>query len=273
MQRTFETPGAISLYVELGAGNLRVSAEPVAETTVTVDGRDADEATVERRGDEVVVLAPHRKAGFFSPSSELRVSVVLPTDSELATKLGSADLVAQGRYATSRIRSGSGDLRIDELAAEAVVETGSGDVAIDAAHGDLRVKCGSGDVAIRQLGKSVVISTGSGDVTLGTAEHDVVVKSGSGDVEVKRVQDDLSVSTASGSLAVGTILRGTVKARVVSGDVRIGIPAGVPVWTDVSSVSGRVSSTLESAGRPEEGQDYVEIRATTVSGDIHLEQR
>jgi len=44
------------------------------------------------------------------------------------------------------------------------------------------------------------------------------------------------------------------------------------VWTDVSCVSGSVSSNLTGAGQPEDGQDYIEIRATTVSGDISLAQ-
>jgi hypothetical protein len=33
-----------------------------------------------------------------------------------------------------------------------------------------------------------------------------------------------------------------------------------------------VRSDLEGAGEPEEGQDYIELRAKTVSGDIQLEQ-
>jgi hypothetical protein len=44
------------------------------------------------------------------------------------------------------------------------------------------------------------------------------------------------------------------------------------VWTDVNTVTGSVASNLESAGKPAEGQDYVELRATTVSGDVRLVQ-
>ena len=52
-------------------------------------------------------------------------------------------------------------------------------------------------------------------------------------------------------------------AKNASGDVRVGIPAGVPVWTDVSSVTGQVHSDLQGAGEPAEGQDYIELRAKT----------
>ena len=44
------------------------------------------------------------------------------------------------------------------------------------------------------------------------------------------------------------------------------------MWTDISCITGQVSSNLQGAGQPEEGQDYIEVRAKTVSGDIHLEQ-
>ena len=50
------------------------------------------------------------------------------------------------------------------------------------------------------------------------------------------------------------------------------MPAGVPVWTDVHTVTGTIHSTLEGAGQPEPGADHVELRTTTVSGDIDLTQ-
>jgi hypothetical protein len=42
------------------------------------------------------------------------------------------------------------------------------------------------------------------------------------------------------------------------------------VWTDISSLTGRIHSTLSGAGQPAEGQDHVEVRATTVSGNVSL---
>ena len=46
----------------------------------------------------------------------------------------------------------------------------------------------------------------------------------------------------------------------------------MPVWTDVSTVSGAIRSSLQGAGEPEEGADYIELRAKIVSGDIVLTQ-
>ena len=272
MQRTFTSTGPISLYVELGSGALTIHTDDVAETVVDVNGRDADQVVVEQRGDQVVVLAPPRRSGFFGTSNDLDVHVSMPHDSRLATKLGSADVVARGRLGEIAVKSGSGDVQVEEVVAEALVETGSGDISLGRVLGDLRVKSGSGNVGVDHLGGSASISTGSGDVELGTAAGSVQVKSGSGDMRVREAQDGVVLSTASGDLVVDLMHRGELRASNVSGDIRVGIPADVPVWTDVSTVTGSVRSSLEGAGRPEDGQDYVELRAKTVSGDILLEQ-
>jgi len=96
------------------------------------------------------------------------------------------------------------------------------------------------------------------------------VKTGSGDLEVGESSNDVSMSTGSGNLVVNRAHRGRVTAKGASGDVRIGIPAGVPVWTDITTVSGAIRSQLTGAGEPQPGQDHVEVRARTVSGDVVL---
>jgi DUF4097 and DUF4098 domain-containing protein YvlB len=109
-------------------------------------------------------------------------------------------------------------------------------------------------------------------VLINVATEPVQVKSGSGDMRVRVAEQDVALSTASGDLVIDRMHRGQLAAKNVSGDIRVGIPAGVPVWTDISSMTGTVRSDLEGAGQPAEGQDYIELRAKTVSGDVHLEQ-
>ncbi len=272
MHKGFETPGPISLYVEIGGGDITVRAEEVTETTIEVDGQDAEDVTVEQRGAQVVVIAPRKATGFFNRHDDLSVTATIPLDSELVTKVASADVVATGRYGKARVKAGSGEVRISELMDEALIDTGSGDVTIEVARGDLRVKCGSGEVRIDRAAGKTSVSTGSGDVYLGVTESATEVKSGSGEIRVKEALSDVSLTTASGDLHVGTFHQGDLRAKGVSGDIWVGIPAGIPVWTDVSCLSGKVTSTLEGAGQPEDGQEFIELRATTVSGDIHLEQ-
>jgi DUF4097 and DUF4098 domain-containing protein YvlB len=273
MQYLFETPAPTAVYVEIGSGDVEARAEDTNQTTVDVDGEYADEVTVEQRGDQIVVLAPRRKGGFFGTRDELRVRISLPTGSELATKLGSADVTAIGHLGTAKIRTGSGDVRLDAVGEEALIETGSGDIELGSIGGELRIKSGSGDIEIDRLGGAGSIATGSGDVQIGTANGAVQVRSGSGDLRIREAQNGVELNTASGDLYVDLAHRGRVTTKNVSGDINVGIPGGIPVWTDISTVTGSVSSSLASAGEPAAGQDYVELRAKTVSGDIHLEQR
>lgn len=271
MQNIFSTPRPTSLYVEIGSGDLAVRAEDTDRTVVDVDGKYADEVVVEQRGDEIVVIAPKHRPGLFG-DQDLRVRATVPTGSELATKLGSADVTVSGRLGAARIRTGSGDVRLDDVADEVVVETGSGDLDLESAGGELRAKSGSGDITVSRLGGPGSISTGSGDVQIETAAGPLAVKSGSGDLRVRDARGDVELGTASGDLYVDRLHRGRLTAKNVSGDIHVGLPAGIPVWTDITSMTGSVSSDLDGAGQPAEGEDYIELRAKTVSGDITLEQ-
>ena len=78
------------------------------------------------------------------------------------------------------------------------------------------------------------------------------------------------MSTGSGDMRIRSASRGKLTAKGASGDVVIGVPAGVPVWTDLTTVTGDIHSDLRGAGQPEPGADYIELRAKTVSGDIQL---
>ena len=86
------------------------------------------------------------------------------------------------------------------------------------------------------------------------------------------IRDSTSFSTGSGDVSIDHVRRGRVTVKGASGDVSIGIAAGVPVWTDITTVTGTISSDLQGAGAPQEGQDHIEVRAKTVSGDIALSE-
>lgn len=272
MQYTFDTPAPTSLYVEIGSGRVDVDAGETTETSVEIEGKDAEAVQVEQRDDQIVVIGP-RSSGFFGGGRDLRVRVTMPTDSRFATKVGSADVGARGRLGETMVKSGSGDVRIENIGGDALLETGSGDISVVIASGALRIKSGSGDVDIDKVQGPTSISTGSGDVEIGTAGDVVQTKSGSGDTTIGNATKDVSVTTASGDLVIEKMHRGQLRANNVSGDIHIGVPAGTPVWTDIHSVTGSVRSDLATTGAPAEGQDYIEMRAKTVSGDIYLEQR
>ena len=268
----FETPHPVNLYVELGSGRLRVDATDTTQSTVTITGPDADRVAVDLRDDELSVVAP-RHHGRFGAADRLDVHVTVPQRSTLATRCGSADLATRGDLAGVALRSGSGTVTVERLTEPGRIETGSGDVSVADVRGELRVKSGSGAVELGSTAAEVAVSTGSGDVAVGRCAAAAQVKTGSGGFTVSEAHADLTLSTGSGTLLVDTAHRGRITVKSASGSVRLGVPEGVPVWTDLSTVSGRIGSTLPAVGEPAPGQDHVELRASTVSGDIALTQR
>lgn len=267
----FPSAGPASLYVEIGRGDVHVSCTEVSTTTVVVEGRDADTVDVHDRDGEVSVVAP--RGGLLSAfDGPLHVTVTLPLHSAVATKLGSAGVSVAGPASAVRLRTGSGEVRVQAVSAPSSIDCGSGDVRVDGADDELRVRTGSGDVVVQRADGELAVSTGSGDVHVATAAGPLLVKTGSGDLRVEECDGDVSFTSGSGSMAIGSTRRGRVSGKVATGDVRIGVPAGVPVWTDITSLTGRIHSTLAATGQPVEGQDHVEVRAATVSGNVSLVQ-
>jgi DUF4097 and DUF4098 domain-containing protein YvlB len=273
MNRQFETPEPISLYVELGKGKVEVRATGTGTTTLDIEGRDADQVEVTFESNRLTVIAPRDGGSWFSGRDrELVVEVELPTASDVAVKTGSADIEIEGQVNEARLKTGSGEITCDTFSGPARVETGSGDVEISEAHAELQVKSGSGDVSVGSSLGNLNVSTGSGDVEVGTTNGRTVVKTGSGDLRVSTANADISLATGSGDMRLGTARRGRVSLKGASSDVEIGIPAGTPVWADINTVTGSIRSELESVGAPQEGQEHVELQARTVSGDITLTQ-
>jgi hypothetical protein len=260
---TFDTPEPIGLYVENGRGTVDVTATDTTETTVRITGERADEFDVRDLGDRIAIIAPHRSGGFLGKDPRAEIVVEVPVASDVA---------AHGRFSDTRIDSGSGDVSLDVVDGDTLVQTGSGDLVAEHLLGDARIKSGSGDVVVRRAESALVVTTGSGDVRVESARDELAVKTGSGDAHVLSMGGEAVFTTGSGDLVVTEVASGRVTAKTASGDVRIGVVSGTPVWTDVRTASGRLTSTLPSTGEPAPDQPYLEVRATTASGDVTLHE-
>jgi DUF4097 and DUF4098 domain-containing protein YvlB len=272
MNRQFETPEPIALYVEIGKGRVQVHATSTTRTTLEIEGQDADRVEVTFEDNELRVTAPKEGGGWFGRDRELDVEIELPSASDVAVRTGSADIATDGQVNHARLKSGSGDIACDTFTGPARVDTGSGDIEIAEALAELQVKSGSGDVSVGTCLGNLNASTGSGDVEIGTANGNTVVKTGSGDLNVATANADVSLSAGSGDLTIGAARHGRVSVKGASSDVHVGIPAGTPVWADINTVTGSIHSDIESVGAPQEGQEHVELQARTVSGDIVLRE-
>lgn len=253
----FPTPRRPQLVIELRAGTIAIDTDEVDEATIDLHDRVGDtsdalrDTVIEQRGDAIVVFAP-KHDGLWHRTVELDLRATVPVGTALRIATGSAPITARGRYATTSVHSGSGDVDVEAVDGDADVSTGSGRIAVGSVTGAANAKSGSGDVEI------------------GTAGTSVRVKTGSGDVSVARGGDELRASTGSGDVRIDSVDRGNVNVRVASGDIRAGVRAGTAAWLDVRTVSGRVSSELESTPGPGEADQQVRLHLQSVSGDIEL---
>lgn len=175
------------------------------------------------------------------------------------------------------VRSGSGEVWLEDIAGEVEVTSGSGDVH-GARLGSASVRTGSGSVELRACSGPVDVSTGSGDVRLAQVSGAVSVRSGSGDLEASGLAGRLEAHTASGDVRLRGAIRHDADLHTASGDVTLGVEPGSSFRLDARTVSGRVSDqvTLEGGERTAHslsgsygaGEAFVRIR--TVSGDVRL---
>jgi DUF4097 and DUF4098 domain-containing protein YvlB len=243
---THHTPDGVMLELRLGAGRCEIETAETGETVVQAEpmngsaaSRDAAAALGEtlsvrsEGGHKLVVAVPklRRLAGFGDAKVLVRIRAPHGADVDAAT--ASADVVARGRLGATDIR------------------TASGDVSIETAEGATEVKTASGDVVVRSLRAAGGINTMSGGVTVGETSAPLTVNTMSGDVRVERAS------------------AGAIQLRTMSGDLRAGIAAGATLFVDANSASGDVRSELPVSGSaPEGGHADVELRATSLSGDI-----
>lgn len=274
----FTTPVPPRLSIELRAGTVAVATSETAETTVELVAlddsratRDAiDAAVVEQHGDDVVVHVPERLGSFVGRGPNLNVRVAAPDEAALRVRTGSADVSARGRYGTTAVDTGSGDIEVGTVTDSARVNTGSGDVRIERVDGDVRIKTGSGAVVLGTVVGEASFTSGSGDLELVAGGRALVVKTGSGNVSIGTAPADLRITTASGDTRIDAVDEGAVRVRAASGDVQAGIRSGTAAWLDVHTVSGRVASGLDAATEPATTERRVRLQLSTVSGDIEL---
>ena len=274
---TFTTPNPVNLKVELWAGRIRIHAEATDTTTIALDADDStgqeliDNAKVEQRGDDVVVVMPKGKGGLFRSRGQVEATITVPLHSNAKIETASADIDTDGPLGNTHVSTGSGEVHI-EHANDAEVRTGSGDIEIGTVDGDCTVKSGSADVVVGLIAGGGSVLSGSGDVVISQIGGAFNVKTGSGDVVIKAAGDQVDAMAGSGDVMVKRIQHGKLKAKTGSGDITVGVADGTAAYLDVMTVSGEVTSSLEAADAPGDGAPAVEIVVQAGSGDVVLQR-
>jgi DUF4097 and DUF4098 domain-containing protein YvlB len=252
---TFDTPEPVDLRIKTPSGTITVVAAETATSTVEVtavddDARElAESTTVTFDGRRIIVETPERRQLLSIKRRRIAITATVPTGSSLTTRTASATLSATGRYATVEAHSASGDMVVEEV------------------DGDIEAHVASGDVTIGS-GRSISAHSASGKVRIGHATGDVDIKCASGKIQVGVAEGSVRAKTASGDITIDEARTGTVALDVASGDLRVGVRAGVTAHLDLRSVSGRIRSELPVDDiAPDDGAP-LEIKARSTSGKV-----
>lgn len=240
------------LDLDVKAGNVTVRAGSDGSATVSVDGSDVDDWNITQMGGTITVQAPR---GRMWGGRSARVHVDLPAGADASIQTASAAVSLSGSLGSARIRTASGDVHVD-VVERLDANSASGDVRVGSVTGDASCTTASGDVAVSAVDGRLTVGTASGDVRVARASDDVHIGSASGDVRVERYDGaDLTIKS-------------------ISGDVTVGLPAGIRVDPDLSTLSGRTMLPTPSGtgASTSSGGDrrVVRVRIKTVSGDIAL---
>jgi DUF4097 and DUF4098 domain-containing protein YvlB len=241
---THHTPDGLQLRLRIPAGRCEVTTADTAETVIEAQpmngsnaSREAAESIVEtlrehsEGGHELTVEVPKRKLLGFG-NAQVLVRVRGPHGLDLDAATASADVVVTGRPRCADVR------------------TASGDVSIEAADGATQVK------------------TASGDVDLGQMRDATDVKTMSGDVIVRETGSATDVNTMSGDVRIRRAASGAIQMRSMSGDIEVAVAPGSTLFVDANSASGDVRSEIPVSGSAPSGPADVDLRATSMSGDI-----
>ena len=280
--KTFETPEAISVRLEIVVGTAHVIAGDRSDTVVAVNATDparaadveaAAQTTVELVGGRLLVQAPARHGilghlGRWGRTGSIDVVIEVPSGTQLDAEGAMADFRSHGRLGDVRIKTAAGEVNLDQTGA-CVVATGAGSVTVDRAGGTARIT-GAGETRVAGVDGHAVIKNLNGKTWVGEAVGDLRIKSANGDITVERAHGTVAATTANGSIQIGEVRRGAVAMKTASGSLEVGIREGSAAWLDVRSTYGRVRNTLAAASGPQPAQDVVEVRAQTAYGDITI---
>lgn len=273
---TFQTPEPIAAVIEIGSGDIRVTASDRSDCSVTVRPRDeAKSADVQAAASALVdfttgvltIKAVKTWRRYTSKNDgSLMVEVDLPSGSSLTASTGMGLVHCEGELADTDVRTGMGDVRLDRVGS-LKARSGFGDVAVDAAD-DAKVTTGSGTVRLGSIEGSATVKNSNGTVEVAQCGRDMHIRTASGNIAIGRALASVTAVSAAGDITISEVSVGSVTARTSAGAIAIGVREGAAAWLEVASKYGSVRNGLTASPGPSESDSTVEVRARTGAGDI-----
>jgi len=282
MEKTFETPGSVRLFVQNEVGHVMITARPTSTTIVVLEPETmgaeelVEHAVVECKPAEhhhlVAVKVPRPHGLRFVRRNPVTVRVEVPEGSDVTVMAGSADVEVTGPIGMADVTTSSGDVSTDDVAADVRAKTASGDVTVGNVGGDLRVATASGDLRCSSVAGPAAFSSASGDLEVGATGDRVEVRATSGNVRLGELAHGARIVNVSGDVRVLAVDEGSLHVRSVSGDVSVGVARGVNLYVDVETLSGTVNSDipLQDAPASPRSDTRVDLSVRSVSGNVQI---
>jgi DUF4097 and DUF4098 domain-containing protein YvlB len=271
----FETPGSIAVTMEIGCGDVRITASDRTDTVVEVrpsdeaddsDVRAAQQVRVDYTDGTLRIVGPKHRA-FSRGSRSVDVSVELPSHSQVSAELQAGDFRSAGPLGRCRLKIGAGSFRL-ERTGPLHLSTSAGHVTAGAVGGDAEISTGTGRIQLGEVEGGAVVKNSNGETTVDAVAGDLRVRSANGDIRVGRAGAGVDAKTSNGSIHLGEVVRGTVVLGTPNGDLDIGIAEGTAAWLSVDTGFGHVRNELDTAAAPDRSDETVEVRGHTSYGDI-----
>lgn len=245
----FQVGERAQLEVQIPSGDLQVIAgSETGMIRVSLDASNVDGFEITQMGDTVSVRESSR---WLSRSRSVRMVVQVPHRTDVTVTSASAGVSLRGTFGSVRARTASGDVDVDEVD-RLEVSTASGDTRVGVVHGDAGFTTASGDIAVTSTSGRLGASLASGDLS------------------AQRVGGGVDVGTASGDVSIGRCDGSDIVVKTVSGNIRLGLPAGIRVEPEISTISGRVSLPTAGATPVAGERRTVRVRLRSTSGDIRI---
>lgn len=219
--KEFNAASVKRISIQNGSGNIQLAAHQ--KSLVTVEARivsgtkDTCDVQIEEASHEILVKTKSKETSSLFSNNKCEVNLV----------------VHSPRSMDIQINSGSGDVKISDLA------------------GKLAVKNGNGKLSAKGTFSDASISLGNGDISLHGVNGPSQVNIGSGDAEI--VYTSLSNS-------------GDLRIHLGSGNLKVLLPKKASAQTRVRIGSGMIKNNLEGGGTGK-----LSIDGTIGSGDLILQ--
>jgi DUF4097 and DUF4098 domain-containing protein YvlB len=254
--------------VEISAGD---GAETVVDVRPSdaSNREDVDAAAatrVEYTNRHLLIKAP-KPPWLSKRGGRIDVTIELPAGSSVRGTGQLTDFRSDGALGECRIKTGVGQIRLDRADAS-TLKTGIGDISVEHATGHTEITTGTGEVRVRELDASAVIKNSHGDSWIGLAGGDVRLTAAHGSIAVDRARGSIVAKSSIGDIRLGEVAGGSVVLETRLGDLEVGIPAGTAAWLDASAKVGHVHNMLDTSDAPGASDATVAVRARTAVGEI-----